>query len=128
METSVHNELGAAAVQAMPPAPLPEAEAGGQMNLRAFVDVLSGRGELKRIGDLVDWKIEIGDITRRHQQPLLFENIKGYSGMRVFANGLSNPSSIALALGFQPEKPWEKILLEARHRAAFPVQPVMEIG
>lgn len=125
METSVQNERAAAAVQAMPPAPLPEAEAGGQMNLRTFIDVLSERGELKRIGDLVDWKIEIGDITRRHRQPLLFENIKGYPGMRVFANGLSNLSSIALALGFQPETPWKSTLLEARRRAATPVQPVM---
>ncbi len=121
METSVHNERAAAAVQAMPPAPLPEAEAGGQMNLRTFIDVLSERGELKRIGDLVDWKIEIGDITRRHQQPLLFENIKGYPGMRVSANGLSNLSSIALALGLQPETPWKNTHLDARRRAAAPV-------
>src|SRR5690348_11349501 len=125
METSVHNERGAVAVPAMPPAPLHEERPGRQMSLRAFIDLLSERGELKRIGDPIDWEIELGDITRSHQHPLLFENIKGYSGMRVFTNGLSNPSSIALALGFQPEKPWEKILCEARHRAAFPVQPVM---
>ncbi|HET9180161.1 MAG TPA: UbiD family decarboxylase [Terriglobia bacterium] len=105
--------------------PLHEVKPGRQMNLRAFIDVLSARGELKRIDDPVDWQIELGDITRSHQQPLLFENIKGYPGMRVFANGLSNPSSLALALGLQPEKPWKEILVEARRRAAAPVKPVM---
>jgi UbiD family decarboxylase len=99
-----------------------------QMNLRSFIDVLSERGELKRIGDPVDWEIELGEITRSLQQPLLFENIKDYPGMRVFANGLSCFSSIALALGLQPEKGRKKTIQEARRRVAAPVKPAMVSG
>lgn len=128
METSVQNERRPAAVAAMPPAPLHGAEPGRPLNLRAFIDLLSERGELTRIGDTVDWEIELGEITRGHQQPLLFENIKGYPGMRVFANGLSNLSSIALALGLEPEKGRKEILIEARRKAAAPVKPVMVSG
>ena len=102
-----------------------EQEFGNPMSFRNFMDVLSERGELKRIGELVDWKIELGEITRSHRQPLLFENIKDYPGMRVLTNGLSNFSSIALALGLQPEKGRKKTVVEARRRASAPVKPVM---
>ncbi|TAM83901.1 MAG: UbiD family decarboxylase [Acidobacteria bacterium] len=116
--------IGAGTDPMMPPAPLQEAEPGLRMDLRAFIDALSCRGELKRISDLVDWKIELGEITRNHRQPLLFENIKDYPGKQVFANGLSNFSSVALALGLQPEKGRKAVLLEARRRVAAPAKPV----
>ncbi len=95
------------------------------MNIRTFIDVLSERGELKRIGELVDWKIELGEITRSHRQPVLFENIKDYPGTRVLTNGLSSYSSIALALGMRPEMGRKNTIAEARRRAAAPVKPVM---
>ena len=102
-----------------------EKELGYSMNLRAFIDALSKRGELKRITRLVDWRLELGEITRSHRQPLLFENIKDYPGLRVFSNGLSSFSSIALALGLQPEKGRKAATVEVRRRVAIPVKPVM---
>ena len=107
------------------PVPLHLAHQSPQMSVRAFIDVLSARGELKRIGDPVDWKIELGEITRSHREPLLFENIKGYTGQRVFTNGLSSFSSIALALGLQPEKGRKRLIEELRRRVATPVKPAL---
>lgn len=95
------------------------------LNLRAFVDLLSREGCLKRIDRLVDWKIEIGEIARRNEGPLLFENIKDYPGYRLFANGLRNSSSVALALGFSPRKAWNTIIRETRCRVAAAKAPVI---
>ncbi len=102
-----------------------EGAAGYPMSLRAFVDLLSKRGDLKRISQPVDWKIELGEITRSHRQPLLFENIRDYPGQRVFTNGLGNFSSTALALGLQPEKGRKPVMAEAKRRVETPVKPVM---
>ncbi|HET7100267.1 MAG TPA: UbiD family decarboxylase, partial [Terriglobia bacterium] len=104
---------------------VPEGRPGHPMSLRAFIDLLSERGRLKRISQPVDWKIELGEMTRRHRQPLLFENIRDYPGQRVFTNGLSNFSSIALALGLQPERGRKPVIAEARRRVESPVKPVM---
>jgi len=93
--------------------------------LRDFIALLSERGKLKRVSECVDWKFEIGGITRQNQVPLLFESIKGYPGHRVFTNGLSTLSSIALALGMDPESDRRKVLREAKKRAAQPVKPVV---
>jgi UbiD family decarboxylase len=101
-----------------------EGAPGHSMGLRAFMDLLSQRGALKRISRPVDWKFELGEITRNHRQPLLFENIRDYPGQRVFTNGLSNFSSIALALGLQPEKGRKPVMAEARRRVETPVKPV----
>ena len=62
-------------------------------------DLLSRESLLRRISQAVDWKYELGEITRENQVPLLFENVKGYPGHRVFTNGLANFEAIALALG-----------------------------
>jgi UbiD family decarboxylase len=120
-EPAVRANLGPSGL----PTPSQEQELGHSMSLRTFVDVLSERGELKRIEQLVDWKIELGEITRSHRQPLLFENIKDYPGMRVLTNGLNNFSSIALALGLQPVKDRKKTVVEVRRRASAPIKPVM---
>ncbi|HEX5412871.1 MAG TPA: UbiD family decarboxylase [Terriglobia bacterium] len=115
--------IGAGTEPSMPP--LHEVQAGRQMSLRVLIGVLSERGRLKRISEAVDWKIELGEITRSHRQPLLFENIKDYPGMRLFSNGLSSFSCAALALGLEPERGRKEILLEARRRTAAPAKPVM---
>ncbi|HXH47945.1 MAG TPA: UbiD family decarboxylase [Terriglobia bacterium] len=95
------------------------------MNLRPFIDLLSKEGCLKRVSELVDWKCELGEITRSNSIPLLFENIKGYAGLRVFTNGLSNLSSMALALGLQPGTDHKTIVREAQRKAAAPLKPVL---
>jgi 4-hydroxy-3-polyprenylbenzoate decarboxylase len=99
------------------------------MNLRAFIDLLSTQGYLQRIEREVDWKFEIGSITRQHRVPLLFENVKGYPGRRVFTNGLSNVGLIALALGLDPKQDPRVIIREARTRLQNPLAPtIVESG
>jgi phenyl-phosphate phosphatase/carboxylase subunit alpha len=95
------------------------------MNFRTFIDLLSEEGLLQRVSRLVDWKCELGDLTRRSQHPLLFENIKDYPGMQVFSNGLCNLPSLALALGFHPGGDWKGVLVQARQRVGIPMKPVL---
>ncbi len=95
------------------------------LNLRTFIDLLSREGCLKRISHTVDWKFEVGDITRTTEGPLLFENIKDYPGLRLFTNGLRSPSSMAVALGFHPSQAWNSVIREIRWKAAAPLAPIV---
>jgi UbiD family decarboxylase len=96
---------------------------GEQGGLRAFLRLLSGRGLLERVREPVDWQYEIGRRTRESRSPLLFENIAGYPGQRVFTNGLRHLSLIALALGLDPEICRADLNAELRRRIAVPVPP-----
>lgn len=97
----------------------------GSMGLRKFINSLSQHNCLKRVTHSVDWKFEIGDITRNNRVPLLFENIKDYPGFRVLTNGLSCSASMALALGLDPRAKWEDIVDETRRKAVVPKNPVL---
>ena len=80
-------------------------------------------------GKPLNWKFEIGRKTRECQTPLLFENIKGYRGLRVFTNGLSDSTSIALALELQFGTTRKALIAEGRKRAANPCKPkLVETG
>jgi len=74
------------------------------MDLRSFIEKLNERGQLHRIGRQVDWKYELGEMTRSDLAPLLFENIKDYPGHRIFTNGLINIAAIGLALAVEAGK------------------------
>lgn len=93
------------------------------MDLRAFIDLLTKENLLRRLDREVDWKYEIGEIARNHQTPLLFENIKDYPGQRLFTNGMSSLESMGLALGLARETRRSRIVKEAKHRAAIPIEP-----
>ena len=71
-------------------------------DLRDFIDQLEQRGELKRITQPVNPKLEMTEIcdrTLRAQGPaLLFENPTGYS-MPVLANLFGTTQRVALAMG-----------------------------
>jgi UbiD family decarboxylase len=95
------------------------------MDLRAFIEVLSTQDHLRRVPQPVDWKFEIGTITREQQVPLLFENVKGYPGHRVFTNGLSSPGLIALALGLEYGEDLNTIIKAAKGRSQNPLPPEM---
>lgn len=125
---SSEHETGAMLEPSMPLEHSREAGSDRPLSLRTFIDLLSQRGELKRISQPVDWKLELGEITRSHRQPLLFENIRDYPGRRVFTNGLSNFSSLALALGLQPEEGRKRAVEEVRRRIETPVKPAMADG
>ena len=95
------------------------------MDLRSFVDLLAKQGRLKRIGRQVDWRLEIGKITRENRVPLLFENIKDYPGHRVFTNGLSDVELIGLAVGIKPGQSRQQIVAEIKNRARNPLPPTL---
>lgn len=92
-------------------------------DLRQFIHNLEQARRLVRIKEAADWKFEIGRITRERREPLLFENIKGYPGQRIFTNGLSDVSSIALALGVEPGTSRKTLISIAKKRAAEPIKP-----
>jgi 4-hydroxy-3-polyprenylbenzoate decarboxylase len=73
----------------------------------------------------VDLRFELGEIARNNQIPLLFERIKDYPGQRIFTNGMSSISSMALALGLGPGKRWRAFITEARRKAATPIRPLV---
>ena len=93
------------------------------MDMRSFIDCLQKRGQLRRIDRQVDWKYELGAMTREAQVPLLFENIKDYPGHQVFTNGLIHLSSIALALGMESGTSRKDLVKELRRRITTPVPP-----
>lgn len=95
------------------------------MDLRSFIDLLWSHGLLKRIEPEVDWRFEIGRITREHREPLLFENVRGYPGSRVFTNGLSSPELIALSLGLGSQQGMKEIINAAKNRLQKPLSPVI---
>jgi UbiD family decarboxylase len=95
------------------------------MDLREFIDLLSKEGYLRRVDREVDWRFELGEIARNNQVPLLFERIKDYPGQRIFTNGLTSISAMALALDLRPGKSWRAFIKEARRKAATPIRPLV---
>ena len=95
------------------------------MDLRTFISLLSRYGLLERVRQPVDWKYELGQLTRDSRAPLLFENIKAYPGQRVFTNGLSGIPAISLALGLDPGMPRSEVVRECARRIANPIEPVL---
>ena len=104
-------------------------------SLREFVDALRDLGEVVEVREEVDWRLEIGAITRRCYETgspaPLFENIKGIEkGFRVLgaSGGVSRKpglylARVALALGLPPTTAARQIvdaLVEARERPLLP--------
>lgn len=98
---------------------------GDSISLRHFIQVLDDAGLLLRVREQVDWRFEIGRMTRESGEPLLFENIKDYPGQRVFTNGLCDTSAIGLALGLEFDNSRKAIVAEAKERIATPLKPRM---
>lgn len=94
-------------------------------DLRGFITSLSAHGLLRRVSEPVDWKFELGERTRNSQVPLLFENVRGYPGHRVFTNGLGNFSAIALALGMLPKQSRPKAIEEIKKRISAARPPLL---
>jgi UbiD family decarboxylase len=96
--------------------------------LRDFIRALDQAGLLARIREEIDWKFDIGTMTREIKRPLLFENIKGYPNRRVFTNGLCNVAAMRLALGLEGGTTQEG-LLSLQKRIASPIAPnLVETG
>jgi 4-hydroxy-3-polyprenylbenzoate decarboxylase len=94
--------------------------------LRDFIAALDERKNLVRVPEEVDWKYEIGTISRATNAPLLFEKIRGYQNKKLFTNGLAKHSSIVLALGMQDEEVSLRVLAK-KIKCAYrnPIEPIL---
>jgi len=102
---------------------------GDSTSLRHFIQVLDDAGLLVRIREEVDWRFEIGRMTRESRVPLLFEKVKDYPGQCVFTNGLCDTNGIGLALGLEFDTSRKALVAEAKRRIATPVRPrIVETG
>jgi len=74
-------------------------------DLRDWIKALEKAGELKRIREEVSPELEITEITDRVSKSggpaLLFENVKGHPGHKVFINQFGSERRMALSLGVQ---------------------------
>jgi len=96
--------------------------------LRGLIASLDERGKLKRVKDEVSWKYEIGTIVRETKEALLFENIRDYPNRRLFANGLSDHSSIALAIGILDKNVrFDDLVKKVRAGFGNPIKPVLVV-
>lgn len=100
-------------------------------DLRRWINQLEQEGLLKRIFAEVDWKLEIGSITRRvtsQEGPaLLFENIKDHKntwGRRFFTNGVGSEERIALALGLDRKAGYKEVVRTIKDRCFKLTKPV----
>jgi len=94
-------------------------------DLRGFIRRLDEAGCLVRITKAVDWKFEIGKITRERLTPLLFENVVDYPEQRVFTNGLCHASAISFALGLDLGNDRRALLEEVKNRIRKPIKPIV---
>jgi len=104
----------------VPPSQALTGEAG---DLRHFIQVLEDNGRLVRVRDPVHWRFDLGTVARETGTPLLFENIEGYPGQRVFTNGLCDTTTIGLALGLELGTTRKTLIAEAKKRIATPIKP-----
>src|SRR5205807_1666585 len=95
---------------------------GGYEDMRSYMDALESAGLLKHVTAEVDLKHEIGAIAARSLEEggpaIVFDNVKGYPGMPLVVNLVSNNRQLGLAFGTTPEeaKIYEKLVLGMRNR------------
>jgi 4-hydroxy-3-polyprenylbenzoate decarboxylase len=95
------------------------------MDLRSFISELDKLKLLTRIEKQVDWKYEIGRMTREAKSALLFSNIKDYPGDSVLTGAVSSKRLIAAALGFPHTLPESCLRNIFRERLKNPIDPVI---
>ncbi|NLG19204.1 MAG: UbiD family decarboxylase [Fibrobacter sp.] len=94
------------------------------MELRSYVASLDGHGLLKRVSRSVDWKYEIGEVSRGEKdKAFLFENILDYPGYRLFTGGLSSIKLMALSLGFDLDISRRAFISKLRARIRDSIEP-----
>ncbi|MFW5813389.1 MAG: UbiD family decarboxylase domain-containing protein [Fibrobacterota bacterium] len=98
------------------------------MELRTFITELEKHGLLETVRKQVDWKYEIGRLTRRAGTALLFPDVKDYPGHKIFTGGQRTLSHIAVALGLPPETGRKAVVSVMRQRLRSPVQPEVITG
>jgi len=106
-------------------------------DLRSYLEELDNRGDLRRIKEPVDPRLEVGALARHacesYGEAVLFEAIKGYPSFRMlgaFESYSSDPdyrmAKIAMSLGLEPTThPLEIVEKLAASRSVTPVAPVI---
>jgi len=95
------------------------------MDLRSLISELDKLKLLTRVERLVDWKYEIGAITREAKSAILFTNVKDYPGCSVLTGAMSNKRLIATALGFPQTLEDNRIRAVFRERLKNPLDPII---
>ena len=95
---------------------------GGYDDVRSYMEALESAGLLKHVTAEVDLKHEIGAIAARSLEQggpaVVFDNVKGYPGMPLVVNLVSNNQQLGLAFGTEPDeaKIYEKLVFGMRNR------------
>jgi len=92
-------------------------------DLRNFIDVLDKQKVLVRMNREVNWKYDIGKISRLNNNPILFENIMDYPGFQVVTNALCDYSKIALALNLDTSISVNQLHSIFRQRVSHTIDP-----
>ncbi len=97
-------------------------------DIREFIKVLERTGDLVRIGEEIDWDLEVGAISRRacelNAPAALFERIKDYpEGYRILANPVATWRRVAIAMGLSPEASVSEIHRIYEQRIEHPIKP-----
>lgn len=99
-------------------------------DLRAWIDDLDKKKDVKRITAEVDWDEEIGAITRevstQSGPALLFENIKDHKNTlcrRLFTNGTGTRERVCRFIGVSEETSYRDLVPIFKERFSRPVKP-----
>ncbi len=99
---------------------------------RDFIESLGKTGDLVRIGQEIDWDLEVGAIVRRaceqREAAPFFERIKGYpDGFRIFGAPLATERRLAISMGLNPDSPalFKEIQEEYELRTRRRIKPVV---
>lgn len=104
---------------------LSRSASGCPNDLRSFIALLEQAGELRRVTTEVDWRYEVGAmsrlVTERRGPAPLFERVKDYPDQRIAAVlfGPTKPNlhgRIALSLGLSKETPALDLIEQIRQR------------
>ncbi|MDG5816078.1 UbiD family decarboxylase [Chitinispirillales bacterium ANBcel5] len=97
------------------------------MDFRTFIAVLEKRGLIQTVEEPVDWKHQIGEISRTVPSALWFKNVKDYPGQSVFTGALGSSEAIELLFEIEGQKNRRRreLVKAIRQRARIPLAPVV---
>ena len=99
-------------------------------DLREYIDKLEETGDVVYVNQEVDWNLEAGAIMRRSNETLapapFFQDIKGYpQGYRLLGAPMATFRRFAIAMGMEPDTPYQDFLVEFEKRMKNPIKPVL---
>jgi 4-hydroxy-3-polyprenylbenzoate decarboxylase len=96
------------------------------MELRNYIQRLYENNLLHEIREEVDWKYEIGDISRHNKNnALLFHTIKDYKEFSLFTGGLASCEHFSILLKMPLTNKKKNIIHEIKKRMVKPYEPLL---